>query len=768
MTGDLNRLFKANAANVYDVFTCHGGVAGYKIPDYQRTYDWKLENITRLFEDCLNGLVSLASSRESHTFLGTLILVRDQSQEPSFDGYSLDVVDGQQRLTTLSLLLAALYRAISGQMEALDELDASTKEWLSHEVEAKLDELYSCIVGRPGVRGNAAPFPRIVRHNDIRAKVDREANYNSLISTFIHQFEKWATSDEKNDFEYVAPQTAADAERDRFIRNYKYIELLTECLINPTSEEAVNEELAFEFLDMSSVQRAGYKALFEKLASLHNEAAQSTVLTQVSRSNNNHAIIRLLLFTSYILKSVVLTRVEATNNIYAFDMFDALNTTGEPLTAIETFKPQVLKIEPHYEGSDTEMRFREVEALINRHEDSEDRQKEAKELIVSFALYLSGQKIPMGLSDQRKYLRKTFNQYVGRTALDQKRNYITALADVARYKMGYWDAESIRVLSSEHPGCPHLRLCLQFLRDMKMTLTVPVLSRYYSQYVESDNDQAFTQAVKALTAFVVLRRAATGGTASIDTDLRGIMEKGKTGIDGARGLCLQKSQARGLPTIEEFKTYLKAYLAVPRIDITNKDAWVARVSKQPLYSHSKPLCRFMILASSHNATHEGQENALLTRDGYRASSTDNHLNYEVWKADEYSTVEHVAPDMNPRLDWEQAIYEEPYTKHSIGNLTLLPQAENSAAGNKSWAEKKVFYKALTAKQSDEQQAYFQQAHDAGFAFKNKTKQLLGEGKRLDLLIPVHNTDTWTSAVITKRSENIAKLTWDIISPWLFE
>ncbi|WP_417455891.1 hypothetical protein [Kordiimonas sp.] len=57
------------------------------------------------------------------------------------------------------------------------------------------------------------------------------------------------------------------------------------------------------------------------------------------------------------------------------------------------------------------------------------------------------------------------------------------------------------------------------------------------------------------------------------------MEKGKTGIDGARGLGLQKSQARGLPTIEEFKTYLKAYLGVPRIDITNKDAWIARMSK---------------------------------------------------------------------------------------------------------------------------------------------------------------------------------------------
>ena len=44
---------------------------------------------------------------ESYTFLGTIILVVEKS-EPSFDGNSLSVVDGQQRLTTLILLCCVL------------------------------------------------------------------------------------------------------------------------------------------------------------------------------------------------------------------------------------------------------------------------------------------------------------------------------------------------------------------------------------------------------------------------------------------------------------------------------------------------------------------------------------------------------------------------------------------------------------------------------------------------------------------------------------
>jgi hypothetical protein len=67
-----------------------------KVDDYQRTYAWGNENIDELFED----LKETAQTGENH-FFGTLIF-------ESRDGQHATIVDGQQRLTTVFVLVAAL------------------------------------------------------------------------------------------------------------------------------------------------------------------------------------------------------------------------------------------------------------------------------------------------------------------------------------------------------------------------------------------------------------------------------------------------------------------------------------------------------------------------------------------------------------------------------------------------------------------------------------------------------------------------------------
>ena len=90
-------LFITEADNFENTINCHGGNVGFCVPEYQRAYDWNKDNIKRLLEDCQNGFYYLCSrkNKESYTFLGTLILVSEKS-EPSFDGTSLSIVDGQQ------------------------------------------------------------------------------------------------------------------------------------------------------------------------------------------------------------------------------------------------------------------------------------------------------------------------------------------------------------------------------------------------------------------------------------------------------------------------------------------------------------------------------------------------------------------------------------------------------------------------------------------------------------------------------------------------
>jgi uncharacterized protein with ParB-like and HNH nuclease domain len=70
----------------------------FSIPDYQRSYRWGEENIN----DFWNDIVTAYDNHEENYFLGSLILI----SRPSNNDF--EVVDGQQRLTTIMIFLAVL------------------------------------------------------------------------------------------------------------------------------------------------------------------------------------------------------------------------------------------------------------------------------------------------------------------------------------------------------------------------------------------------------------------------------------------------------------------------------------------------------------------------------------------------------------------------------------------------------------------------------------------------------------------------------------
>ena len=80
----------------------------FEVPSYQRPYSWEEEQAGELFDDVLAAM-QRANGREDAEpyFLGSLVLIKAP-------GWSrAQVVDGQQRLTTLALLFAALRDMIS-------------------------------------------------------------------------------------------------------------------------------------------------------------------------------------------------------------------------------------------------------------------------------------------------------------------------------------------------------------------------------------------------------------------------------------------------------------------------------------------------------------------------------------------------------------------------------------------------------------------------------------------------------------------------------
>lgn len=81
-----------------------GSKKRFVIPVYQRNYDWKTENCKQLFDDLVKVI---KNNRKSH-FFGSIVSVYN----PSGKYQEYLIIDGQQRLTTVSLLLLAMYNLI--------------------------------------------------------------------------------------------------------------------------------------------------------------------------------------------------------------------------------------------------------------------------------------------------------------------------------------------------------------------------------------------------------------------------------------------------------------------------------------------------------------------------------------------------------------------------------------------------------------------------------------------------------------------------------
>lgn len=86
----------------------------YEIPKYQREYAWTRQQWDELFSDLLEE----DDSTTGH-FLGTIICINRTSNATKEN--VLELVDGQQRLTTLSILLAAIYAFLKRHADQLDE-----------------------------------------------------------------------------------------------------------------------------------------------------------------------------------------------------------------------------------------------------------------------------------------------------------------------------------------------------------------------------------------------------------------------------------------------------------------------------------------------------------------------------------------------------------------------------------------------------------------------------------------------------------------------
>ena len=89
----------ATKGNIYSILN---GNKQFLIPVYQRYYSWDIEQCKRLWND----IVDMQKKNKQGHFVGSIVNIAEQAMPTGVQKYM--IIDGQQRMTTLTLLLIAL------------------------------------------------------------------------------------------------------------------------------------------------------------------------------------------------------------------------------------------------------------------------------------------------------------------------------------------------------------------------------------------------------------------------------------------------------------------------------------------------------------------------------------------------------------------------------------------------------------------------------------------------------------------------------------
>ncbi|WP_300856721.1 DUF262 domain-containing HNH endonuclease family protein [uncultured Helicobacter sp.] len=132
----------------------------FLIPIYQRAYIWSEDECEQLWDDIFNFFSGEPDENDEY-FLGSIVMYKENGKQ--------NIIDGQQRTTTLSLLIRALYeKAINQQNKNISEL---------------ISRLSSCLWDRNQLNGDI-DFQKPHIHSEVAIDSDNELLENILSNKY--------------------------------------------------------------------------------------------------------------------------------------------------------------------------------------------------------------------------------------------------------------------------------------------------------------------------------------------------------------------------------------------------------------------------------------------------------------------------------------------------------------------------------------------------------------------------------------------------------
>ena len=710
------------------------------VPAYQRSYTWGTDQIERLFEDIHAGISRAAQSPGPPTFLGSAILFEGRNSvfpkvNTALPAQVLHVVDGQQRLATMLLILGQARFLVLRSRQALETLERSAElDWIDANLQMLDSQLKSCLwVDLPSAIAAFKLMPRLIRQaTDVWGDRETNAKYESDVAYYLHHL--------------AQRQTAQDSPTSYVGR--PHLQLVIDSIDDHLRRVADGTEEGSRLGDVS------FASDLSTLNRLLPSVPTDVPIAPTAESPEVLAAIRTAAFSQFLLNQVVLIDVRAPDEDTAFALFEPLNTTGQPLTPIETLRPLVVRAEGGLDshlGSPSDKSFQQIDLYVPDELEATERSKRVSSLLTSFALGQDGTKLAHNMLEQRRYLRTAYNNT---TDLEAKRVFIEGIAETARFLSDVWEDSASPLITG---GTPADRLSLEVLRASNHVIVVPLLVRYFEQAEQlgtAESEKDFRAVVRAATAFWTIWRSSRTTTSGIDAIHRGLVKSGLVATS-LPPLARSATPAADMPTATEVKAALRNLL-VSKLDVADAASWSSRLNSQQLYDTARVLARYILLCAHDDAVADPSEAGHARRGAQGSWPT---LSIEVWRG--HYTVEHIAPQRRRSNDvsYAPALYDEGDISR-LGNLTLLPADLNRLVGNKSWPFKRDVFKMVSMTDEDERIAALKRGDLYRLGAKSKALLASSDFMPFCMFVANHEAEKIDRAYIAERGKRMATLAWE--------
>lgn len=800
---ELSKAFSAAGLSVYQLLVAPG--MGFYIPLYQREYSWETNNVQQLIDDLSNGVDTLYTQEKEEDvirFLGTIITIEaDKEKIKPQDPTALPseirlIIDGQQRITTLILLASQLYLQILQAETKIKKLGPP----FTNIVEAciswrgKLKSMFTLNLGW----GDPPIKPKIIRGQKdwwIR-EGDISVAYTSPATKYISEFIEFISEVESGNKPFSikdAPGFDKDAEGEEHMvaSSVKLMRTWLTTTVARAHLDKKKDDFPSAELLIQTVKNQKFIWGYDR-PELKLLIEESDVQNIKSGASHICSLVQIFAVAYYLLERCCFTVIQPTNEKWGLDMFQSLNATGTPLTAIETFKPSVVNTnevieQKDFKGSDDALWFKKAEDLFEGKSASE-KNRLTNDFLTSFALVTDAeeQKLSSQFSEQRKWLDNVYsklgrNSEAGSAEKHVFIKFFGQYADFYRHiRHDNWlSAGTALPLLTGRPEAELATVILLYLNKSNHRMAITILAQYYilaqNASPEEKNARAddFIAAVKAVGAFYTLWRCAqtnSGLDAKYRAFFKGSGDKSEEGDKFFQNTVawLQRKQD---PTVAQLKQHLYESLkSNSSADGKDKDkktftkeVWLRKATFNLVYD-SKQVVKFVLLLYAHDSIPDITNPGLAK---FGRHNVNNCMTINIWNSPDTATIEHVAPQKASGT-WDSTIYND-NSFNQIGNLILLPGKFNSSAGNKGWDEKLIYYRHLGENDQDIVDKLTEEALAKGYTLVPSTIKLMQQATHqahIKVILDIDTVRPWDATFIAERTERILSMTWDKLIKWL--